>query len=242
MGRASDRRPRQRRVGRGLWLAGGSVARAHVRAGPPVVVVNEPASATRGEHLDVIDKDDLAVAAAEAAGDDLNGGLAHEVAEVVGDAVVVVDAVEGELDVVDRGGDRRPVKAELRGVHAGAVVGDHGGVEGVKRGAPFARDDADEFAEDQQDRARRSVMNRQWGGIVDTTPDACPIISKTKVAGLYFNCGWGTGGFKATPGSGNVFAHTIAHDAPHPLNAAFSLDRFHSGHLIDEHGAAGVAH
>ena len=88
----------------------------------------------------------------------------------------------------------------------------------------------------------RVRMNRQWGGIVDTTPDACPIISKTKVKGLYFNCGWGTGGFKATPGSGNVFAHTIAHDQPHPLNAAFSLDRFHSGHLIDEHGAAGVAH
>jgi sarcosine oxidase subunit beta len=88
----------------------------------------------------------------------------------------------------------------------------------------------------------RVRMNRQWGGIVDTTPDACPIISKTKVKGLYFNCGWGTGGFKATPGSGNVFAHTIAHDQPHPLNVAFSLDRFNTGHLIDEHGAAGVAH
>ncbi len=88
----------------------------------------------------------------------------------------------------------------------------------------------------------RVRMNRQWGGIVDTTPDACPIISKTKVQGLYFNCGWGTGGFKATPGSGNVFAHTIAHDAPHPINAAFTIDRFNSGRLIDEHGAAGVAH
>jgi sarcosine oxidase subunit beta len=88
----------------------------------------------------------------------------------------------------------------------------------------------------------RVRLNRQWGGIVDTTPDACPIISKTKVKGLYFNCGWGTGGFKATPGSGNVFAHTIAHDDPHPLNRAFTIDRFHTGHLIDEHGAAGVAH
>jgi sarcosine oxidase subunit beta len=88
----------------------------------------------------------------------------------------------------------------------------------------------------------RVRMNRQWGGIVDTTPDACPIISKTKVKGLYFNCGWGTGGFKATPGSGNVFAHTIAKDDPHPLNKAFSLDRFATGHLIDEHGAAAVAH
>ncbi|MDH3694836.1 MAG: sarcosine oxidase subunit beta, partial [Gammaproteobacteria bacterium] len=73
-------------------------------------------------------------------------------------------------------------------------------------------------------------------------PDACPIISKMPVNGLYFNCGWGTGGFKATPGSGWVFAHTIAQDRPHPLNEAFAVERFTSGALIDEHGAAGVAH
>jgi len=88
----------------------------------------------------------------------------------------------------------------------------------------------------------RVRMNRQWGGIVDTCPDACPIVGKTAVQGLYFNCGWGTGGFKATPGSGHVFAHTIAHDEPHPLAAPFSLERFSTGHLIDEHGAAAVAH
>jgi len=88
----------------------------------------------------------------------------------------------------------------------------------------------------------RVRMLRQWGGIVDVCPDACPILSKTPVSGLYFNCGWGTGGFKATPGSGWAFAHTIAHDEPHELNAAFSIDRFYSGALIDEHGAAGVAH
>lgn len=88
----------------------------------------------------------------------------------------------------------------------------------------------------------RVRLNRQWGGIVDTTPDACPIIGKTKIKGLYFNCGWGTGGFKATPGSGNVFAYTMANDEPHALNRAFALDRFYTGHLIDEHGAAGVAH
>jgi len=89
---------------------------------------------------------------------------------------------------------------------------------------------------------RRLRMLRQWAGIVDVCPDASPIISRTPVAGLYFNCGWGTGGFKATPGSGNVFAWTIAHDAPHPLAAPFALDRFASGALIDEHGAAAVAH
>jgi len=88
----------------------------------------------------------------------------------------------------------------------------------------------------------RMRMLRQWGGIVDVCPDASPIIGKTPVQGLYFNCGWGTGGFKATPGSGNVFAHTIARDEPHPLNAPFALDRFTSGALIDEHGAAAVAH
>ena len=88
----------------------------------------------------------------------------------------------------------------------------------------------------------RLRMLRQWGGIVDVCPDACPIISKMPLRGLYFNCGWGTGGFKATPGSGWVFAHTIAQDRPHPLNEAFSLERFTTGYLIDEHGAAGVAH
>jgi sarcosine oxidase subunit beta len=88
----------------------------------------------------------------------------------------------------------------------------------------------------------RVRMNRQWGGIVDVCPDACPIIGLTPIKGLYFNCGWGTGGFKATPGSGWVFAHTIAQDRPHELNAAFTLERFSTGHLIDEHGAAGVAH
>ncbi len=88
----------------------------------------------------------------------------------------------------------------------------------------------------------RVRMNRQWGGIVDVSPDACPIIGLTPVKGLYINCGWGTGGFKATPGSGWVMAHTVAQDRPHPLNEAFALNRFHTGHLIDEHGAAAVAH
>jgi sarcosine oxidase subunit beta len=88
----------------------------------------------------------------------------------------------------------------------------------------------------------RVRMLRMWGGIVDVCPDACPIISKTPVEGLYFNCGWGTGGFKATPGSGWVFAHTIANDEPHELNAPFDLERFATGALIDEHGAAAVAH
>jgi sarcosine oxidase subunit beta len=88
----------------------------------------------------------------------------------------------------------------------------------------------------------RLRMLRNWGGIVDVTPDRSPIIGKTPVQGLYVNCGWGTGGFKATPGSGHVFAHTIASDAPHPINAPFTLERFRTGRLIDEAAAAAVAH
>ena len=88
----------------------------------------------------------------------------------------------------------------------------------------------------------RVRMNRHWGGIVDICPDACPVIGPSPVRGLYFNCGWGTGGFKSTPGSGYVFADTIANERPHPLAAPFGLDRFSSGALVDEHGAAAVAH
>jgi sarcosine oxidase, subunit beta len=89
--------------------------------------------------------------------------------------------------------------------------------------------------------ARAHVL-RTWGGIVDVSPDASPIVGRTPIDGLFLNCGWGTGGFKATPGVGWCFAHTVAHGEPHPLNAPFTLDRFTTGALVDEHGAAAVAH
>lgn len=89
--------------------------------------------------------------------------------------------------------------------------------------------------------ARAHVL-RTWGGIVDVTLDASPVVSKTPVDQMYVNCGWGTGGFKGTPGAGFTFAHTIANDEPHLLNKPFSLERFETGILIDEHGAAAVAH
>jgi sarcosine oxidase subunit beta len=89
---------------------------------------------------------------------------------------------------------------------------------------------------------RRLRMLRNWGGTVDVTPDRSPIVAKTPVPGLYVNCGWGTGGFKATPGSAHVFAWTIAHDEPHPINAPFTIERFRDGMLIDEAAAAAVAH
>jgi sarcosine oxidase subunit beta len=89
---------------------------------------------------------------------------------------------------------------------------------------------------------RRLRMLRNWGGVVDVTPDRSPIIAKTPVAGLYVNCGWGTGGFKATPGSAHLFAWTIARDEPHAINAPFTIERFRDGYLIDEAAAAAVAH
>lgn len=88
----------------------------------------------------------------------------------------------------------------------------------------------------------RLRMMRQWAGIVDCTPDASPIIGPTPVRDLWINAGWGTGGFKATPGSGAVFADTLAEGRPHPLVQPFSLERFATGRLIDEAAAAGVAH
>jgi sarcosine oxidase subunit beta len=88
----------------------------------------------------------------------------------------------------------------------------------------------------------RARVLRTWAGIVDVCPDASPIVGLSPVEGLFLNCGWGTGGFKATPASGWTFAWTLVHGEPHELNAPFSLDRFVTGALIDEHGAAGVAH
>ena len=82
----------------------------------------------------------------------------------------------------------------------------------------------------------RLKMLRTWGGIMDMSMDTSPIIDKTHIDGLYLNCGWCYGGFKATPVSGLTFAHTIAKDEVHELNAPFRLDRFHTGHLIDEKG------
>lgn len=88
----------------------------------------------------------------------------------------------------------------------------------------------------------RARMLRTWGGIVDVTPDASPVVSLTPIENLFVNCGWGTGGFKATPAAGWTFAHTIATGQPHPLNRPYGLERFETGALIDEHGAAAVAH
>jgi sarcosine oxidase subunit beta len=88
----------------------------------------------------------------------------------------------------------------------------------------------------------RLKLMRQWAGRVDISPDTSPIMGLTSVEGLFINCGWGTGGFKAIPAGGDTMAYTVATGRPHPLIAAFSLERFTTGALVDEGAAAGVAH
>ncbi|MEE8307716.1 MAG: sarcosine oxidase subunit beta family protein [Gammaproteobacteria bacterium] len=86
----------------------------------------------------------------------------------------------------------------------------------------------------------RLRLLRHWSGIVDMSMDGSPVMGVTPLNGLYVNAGWCYGGFKATPAAGWCFAHTIANDEPHELNASFTLDRFHNGFLIDERGTGPV--
>jgi len=87
----------------------------------------------------------------------------------------------------------------------------------------------------------RIRLLRHWGGVMDMTPDASPIICPTPIEGLYLNGGWCYGGFKATPASGWCFAHTLATGEPHPLTQAYSLDRFRTGRTLDEAGVGPFA-
>lgn len=82
----------------------------------------------------------------------------------------------------------------------------------------------------------RAKVLRSWGGIMDMSPDGSPIIDRTPIEGLFLNCGWNYGGFKAVPASGWCMAHLIATGQPHPVAARFRLDRFATGHVIDEEG------
>ncbi len=85
-------------------------------------------------------------------------------------------------------------------------------------------------------------MLRQWGGIVDVTPDSSPLIGPSPLPGLYLNCGWGTGGFKAIPAGGYLLAHLLATGDHHPISRPFDLDRFERCRLIDEAAGSGIAH
>jgi len=107
----------------------------------------------------------------------------------------------------------------------------------AQRGNLYVIEDVHEAAMAVWPGLGRLRMLRHWGGVMDMSADGSPIISTTPIDGLYLNCGWCYGGFKATPASGWCFAHTIATGAPHELNAAFRLDRFATGDLLDERGA-----
>jgi len=106
----------------------------------------------------------------------------------------------------------------------------------AQRGSPGVVEDVCTSAMALLPMLGRVRLLRGWGGLMDMSMDGSPIIDKTPVAGLYLNAGWCYGGFKATPASGWCFAHTIANNAPHALNACYGLDRFATGHLLDEKG------
>jgi len=89
---------------------------------------------------------------------------------------------------------------------------------------------------------RQLKLMRQWAGIVDVVPDSSPIIGESPVPGLYLNCGWGTGGFKAIPAGGTLLAHLMATGQHHDISRPFDLDRFQTGRLIDEAAGSGIAH
>jgi sarcosine oxidase subunit beta len=89
---------------------------------------------------------------------------------------------------------------------------------------------------------RQLRLLRQWGGTVDVTPDSSPIFGESPLPGLFLNGGWGTGGFKAIPAGGTVFAHLLATGTHHEISRPFDLSRFGSGHLIDEAAGSGIAH
>jgi sarcosine oxidase subunit beta len=155
--------------------------------------------------------------------------LVSELLEPVLDCVVMSNAVHVYVSQAHKG--------ELvmgAGIDAYNSYGQRGGVHVIEAQMAAALELFPIFS--------RVRVLRTWAGIVDVCPDASPIIGTTPVGNLYINAGWGTGGFKATPGSGWVYAHTIAEGTPHPLAEPFALDRFTTGALIDEHGAAAVAH
>jgi sarcosine oxidase subunit beta len=88
----------------------------------------------------------------------------------------------------------------------------------------------------------RVRLLRQWAGIVDIVPDSSPILGESPIPGLFLNCGWGSGGFKAIPAGGWLLAHHLAKGAAHPIAQPFGLHRFATGALVDEASAAGIAH
>ncbi|TNC72969.1 sarcosine oxidase subunit beta family protein [Rubellimicrobium roseum] len=88
----------------------------------------------------------------------------------------------------------------------------------------------------------RARVLRSWGGIMDMSPDGSPIIDRTHIDGLFLNCGWNYGGFKAVPASGWCMAHLMATGQPHAVAARFRLDRFATGRGIMDEEGTGAQH
>ena len=107
----------------------------------------------------------------------------------------------------------------------------------AQRGNLPAVEDVAEGGMSLMPRIGRAKMLRSWAGLMDMSMDGSPFIDKTDIPGLYFNGGWCYGGFKATPGSGFCYAHLLATDTPHEFAAGYRLNRFHTGHPVDERGA-----
>jgi len=143
------------------------------------------------------------------------------------DTVVTSGAGHLYISQSDRGG--LVFGGDLEGYNSYAQSGD----------LPIIKDVMEHTVALFPDFSRLRVL-RHWSGIVDMSMDGSPIMGATPLTGLYVNAGWCYGGFKATPAAGWCFAHTIANDEPHELNASFSLDRFHKGYLIDERGTGPV--
>ena len=144
------------------------------------------------------------------------------------DVVVMANTVHGYMSQSDKG--------EM-------VIG--GGADGfnnyTQRGSFFHVEETVRALVETFPIISRLRMMRQWGGVVDMTGDRSPIISKTPVEGVFVDCGWGTGGWKATLGAGHAMAELMA-TGESPLAAPFSMNRFREGRFIDESVAAGVAH
>jgi len=146
--------------------------------------------------------------------------------------------------IADMAGFRLPVESvALQALVSELVIG--GGTDGynnyTQRGSFHHIEETVRALVETFPMVSRLKMLRQWGGIVDVTGDRSPILSKTPLDGMFINCGWGTGGFKAIPGSGWAMAELVAKGRS-PLTDAFGLERFQEGRFIDESVAAGVAH
>ena len=139
------------------------------------------------------------------------------------DTVVMSNAVHGYISQSDKGG--MVFGGNLDGYNSYAQKGN----------LPLYTDVAS-CAMNMMPALGRVKLLRQWAGIMDMSMDGSPFITKTDINGLYLNAGWCYGGFKATPASGWCFAHTIAHDAPHDVNKLLTLDRYKTGHMLDESG------